>query len=182
MNDAPTQMRSRPSFTDTEKVVLRRFLRGEITFAQLEGMTAHEAQAVARMGHELFRRGRLADARTLFEGLSALNPLDPYPHQVLGAICEREGEPAAARKHYDVCLSLAADNAWVLARRGELRLEAGEAEGGVEDLSRAIRLDGEGRLGSTGRARLILAALVEAARRAGAAGAHRPAEPPTGQA
>jgi predicted Zn-dependent protease len=164
----------RPQLTDTDRELLRRFVRGEITFAQLEGMTAEDAMALAEQGHGFFRSGRLKEARTIFEGLAAVNPLDPYPHQVLGAICEREEDAEAARKHYDVCLSLHADNPWVLARRGEIRVRAGDIKGGIEDLSRTCELDGDAKLLTTARAHLMLKALSDAIRQVGESGKGAP--------
>ena len=154
----------RPALTTNDRALLRRFVRGEITFAQLEGITAEEALSLSETGHAYFTSGRLAQARTIFEGLAAINHLDPYPRQVLGAICEREGSDAQARAHYDVCLSLNHDNPWVLARRGEMRVRSGELKEGVDDLVQACELDKEARLLTTARAQLLLANLVDAAR------------------
>lgn len=176
MHDDPTRRqapagRPGPGREDPRRVLVRRFLRGEITFAQLEGLTAEEAGRVAAVGHALFRRGRLAEAATVFEGLAAVNPLDPYPHQLLGAVAEREGRAADARKHYDVSLSLRPGDAWVLARRGELKIRAGDPGGGAEDLANACDADPNGAVPTTARARLILQALRRAARtRAGPGG------------
>jgi len=138
MDDRTTQLR--PHFDAAERVLLRRFVRGELTFAQLEGLGEREARKLAHMGHELFRRGRLHDARILFEGMCALNPLDAYPHQILGAIAERESRREEAEQHYDLCLRLKVRNPWVLARRGELRLLRDAVGEGIVDLERALDL------------------------------------------
>ncbi len=159
--------RRRAAVTGNDRALLRRFLRREITFAQLEGMTADDALKLAETGHGYFRAGRLGEARTIFEGLAAVNHLDPYPRQVLGAICERQDDPDGARGHYDVCLSLVGENPWALARRGEIRVRAGDIEGGVADLAKACELDGEVKLITTARARLILTRLAETARNTG---------------
>ncbi len=174
MHDAPTRLkgiaaRGRPRVPEAQKALVRRFLRGEITFAQLEGLTAEEASRIAAVGHALFRRGRLSEAATVFEGLAAVNPLDPYAHQLLGAIAERQGRAGDALKHYDVSLSLRGGDPWVLARRGELRIRAGDPGGGAEDLARACAGDPEAQVPTTPRARLILQALRRAARRQGQA-------------
>ncbi len=153
----------RPVVNEQDRALLRRFVRGEITFAELEGMTAEDALALAETGHGFFKSGRIEEARTIFEGLAAVNHLDPYPRQVLGAICEREQETEQALRHYDVCLSLHRDNPWVLARRGEIRVRSGELHAGVEDLARACELDPKVSLMTTARAQLILSSLVDAA-------------------
>ncbi len=175
MHDRPTQRRLRLS--EAERELLRRFVRREITFAQLEGFTRDDARRIARMGHALYEQDRLEEARTLFEGLAALNPLDAYAHQVLGAIAEREGKAALARRYFDVCLSLNPANVWVRVRRGELRLREGDARGGLEDLAAALEADPEGETPSGRRARLVVAALQAAARRTGEAAAVGSAEP-----
>lgn len=149
-----------PALTENDRILLKKFIRGEITFAQLEGMTADDALVLAETGHRLFSAGRLRDARTIFEGLAAVNHLDPYPRQVLGAICEREDNPAQAVSHYDICLTLNQNNPWVLARRGEIRVKTGDVPGGVDDLAKACKLDPETKLPTTVRAQIILSNFV----------------------
>ncbi|MDF1563706.1 MAG: hypothetical protein P1V51_11730 [Deltaproteobacteria bacterium] len=157
-----------PAFDADEKGLLRRFVRGELTFAQLEGLGEREARRLADLGHELFRRGRLHDARVLFEGMCALNPLDPYPHQILGAIAEREERREEAEAHYDLCLGLKARNPWVLARRGELRLLRDAVGEGVIDLERALDLAPPG-ASYRSRAEVLLERLRGAARQGASA-------------
>ncbi|RMG21019.1 MAG: hypothetical protein D6729_01795 [Deltaproteobacteria bacterium] len=166
LHDAPTRLK--PRLSSAERELVRRFLRGEVTFAQLEGFTVEEARRIAKMGHRLYEEGRYDEARILFEGLAAINPLDAYAHQVLGAIAECTGDIETARRHFDVCLSLDPKNVWVLVRRGELRLKHGDAKGGLEDLGCALEVDPEGRSPAARRAALFVAVLARAARQAGA--------------
>lgn len=174
MEDQTTKLR--PRFDDAERRLLRRFVRGELTFAQLEGVGPDEARKLARLGHELFGRGRLHDARILFEGMCALNPLDAYPHQILGAIAERERRREEAERHYDLCLGIHGRNAWVLARRGELRLLRDAFGEGIADLERALDL-AEPEAPFRERAAVLLERLRGAARQGGVR-AEAPEPPP----
>lgn len=76
------------------------FLVGDITLAQLEGVTAEEMYSIADTGYDLFEAGKLEDAKKIFEGLACYNPMDAYFHAVLGSIYQREENYEEATKQY----------------------------------------------------------------------------------
>jgi len=139
---------------------MRRFLNHELTWAEVEGMTAEQAGKIAHIGCELAARGRLNDARIIFEGLVAGNPKDSSAQSALGTVYERLGRREEALECFDTALTLVASNVIALAHRGELRLRAGDA-GGLEDLARAVEVDSKGVSAAGRRARALLSALAK---------------------
>lgn len=133
-------------------------VRGEVTLAQLQGITSGEARAIAQAGCELSAAGRLEEARILFQGLVATNPKDAGAHAALGTVYQRLGRSEDARASYDAALALSPRHPVALSNRGELRLRAGD-RGGQEDLARAAEADPEGRTRAGRRARELLEAL-----------------------
>jgi Flp pilus assembly protein TadD len=139
-----------------------KFIKGEITWAQLEGMTIDEAYAMAEMGHTFLEQGRIEDAKTIIEGLVIGNPYDAYLHSLLGTIYAREDNEEDAVEEFSIALGLDPENVDALVARGELFLRHGEFEDAMEDLNKAIELDPEGEHPPTLRARALAAATASA--------------------
>ncbi len=134
---------------------IRAFLNGEITWAQVEGMTAEKAAQIAKLGCELADRGRLNDSRVLFEGLVAVNPKDAAAHAALGGVYQKLGRREDARACFDQALAIAPHNPVALANRGELRLKGGDS-GGIKDLTDAVQADKANATAAGRRARFLL--------------------------
>ena len=147
---------------------IRRWARGERTWAEVEGITFEEAQGIARVGCELAGAGRLEEARVVFEGLCTLNPRDGAVRAALGTVYQKLGRIPDARAEYDAALQLSPDNPVALANRGELRLRAGDRDG-LLDLARATESDPEGETAASRRARALLRAMALLAAEAAAA-------------
>src|SRR5690349_16258221 len=48
---------------------LEKFIMGEMTWAQFQGMTMHEAYNIAEYAYALYEEGRYHDSRQIWEGL-----------------------------------------------------------------------------------------------------------------
>jgi Flp pilus assembly protein TadD len=139
-----------------------KFIKGEITWAQLEGMTIDEAYAIAEVGYTFLEQGRIEDAKTLIEGLVIGNPYDAYLHALLGSIYAQEGNDEDAVEEFTIALSLDPDNVEALVARGELMLRHGEFAEAMDDLKQAIDLDPKAEQPSTLRARALAQATAAA--------------------
>src|SRR5918997_6694825 len=73
---------------------LKAFARGEVTWAEVEGMTFEEAKAIAQVGCDLAAAGRYEEARILFEGLVEGNPKDSASRAALGTVYQKLGRVA----------------------------------------------------------------------------------------
>ena len=140
----------------------KKFLFGEITWAQLEGMTMEQAYAIAEFGYTMYQQGRYKDARTLFEGLVIGNPYDPYFHAMLGAIYTKLDMHEEAAQEFSIAIELDPEDINSYVNRGELLLQHGEFEYAMEDLKAAIDLDPEGKNPASLRARALAAATAAA--------------------
>ncbi len=141
------------------KEMLLKVARGELTLAELEGMTAEHARALWDIGCELATAGRLEEARVVFAGLVASNPKDASVHAALGTVLQKLSRVDEALRSYEQALALEASNPVALGNRGELRLKAGD-RGGLYDLRRAVQVDPTGRTAAARRARELLKALT----------------------
>ena len=138
------------------------FLAGELTWAEVEGMTWEEARAIARIGCELAGEGRLDEARVIFEGLVEGNPKDAAARAALGTVYQKLGRTADALAEYSAALEGDPHNTVALANRGELRLRADDPRG-LEDLAAAVQADPHGKTAAGQRAGALVQALTRVA-------------------
>lgn len=143
---------------------LKKFLLGEITWAQLQGITMEQAYAFAEMAYTLFEQGKYDEAQAIFEGLVISNPYDAYFHSMLGAIYARKDMQEEAAEEYSISIELDPDNIIPYVSRAEILLQHGEFQLAMGDLKKAIDLDPKGEDPSGLRARALAgatAAIIE---------------------
>lgn len=138
---------------------LESFARGELTFAELEGMTWEEAQGIARVACELADAGRLEESRILLEGLVEGNQFDSAAQAALGTVYHKLGRKIDAMAAYNRALEHDAANPVALVNRGELRIQAGDGEG-LRDLVKAVEVDPKGESAASRRAQGLLKAVA----------------------
>ena len=139
-----------------------KFIMGEITWAQLQGMTLDEAYAIAEYGYGLYQEGKFHDARTLFEGLVLCNPYDGYFHNMLGAVYQQLDMEEEALESYNAAVDLDEENLHALVNRGELFLKSGQFDKALDDLYKAVELDPDGQDPAALRARALAMATSKA--------------------
>ena len=120
--------------------LVQRWAEGKATLREVRGYSDEELYAIAKTAYFFFYQGRIAEARTLFQGLYAINPADPYFAKALGVVEMAAGNPQGALAAYDVALKLDARDAQAHVGRAEVRLAMGQKAQAVEDLRRATAL------------------------------------------
>ncbi len=140
---------------------------GTTTLAELEGLTAGEAYAIADFGWMLLEQGRLEPAQLVFETLTLANPRHAYFHALLGSARQRAGDSAGALEAYARALDADTNETAALVNRAEL-LAGRDAPGDLDEvarlLERALVLDSAALRPETRRARALVAALEQATR------------------
>lgn len=134
----------------------------EITLAEVEGLTATEAYAIADFGWTLLSQGRADAAAAIFETLTISNPRHAYFHALLGSARQRLGDSGGALAAYDRALELDPDETGALVNSAELLLadEACDTDRVVDLLGRTLSLDESGTRPETRRARALIAAIA----------------------
>jgi Flp pilus assembly protein TadD len=138
---------------------LKAFARGELTWAEVEGMTFEEAKAIAQVGCDLAAAGRYEEARILFEGLVAGNPKDAASRAALGTVYQKLGRLQDAITEYSAALERDPSNPVALVNRGELYLRQGERQG-FTDVANAVEADPHGDTSAGRRARALVKAIT----------------------
>ena len=81
-------------------------ISGETTLAELEGLTAAEAYAIADFGWTMLGQGRIEAAAAIFESLTISNPRHAYFHALYGSALQKLGDVEAALEAYQRVLRM----------------------------------------------------------------------------
>ena len=141
---------------------LEKCIMGEITWAQLQGMTVDEAYNIAEYGYSLYQEARYHDSRAIFEGLIICNPYDAYFHSMLGAVYQQLDMKEEAAQEYTTAIDLDDESLHAYVNRGELLLQNGEFDRALDDLKRAIELDPDNQDPASVRAQALAMATANA--------------------
>lgn len=123
---------------------LQKWADGKATLKDVRGYSDEELYSIARMGYFFFYQGKVDQARTVFQGLYAINPTDAYFAKALGVVEMAANNPAGALAAYDVALKIAPQDAAAYAGRAEVKLAQGQKAPAIDDLRRAQQLLADG--------------------------------------
>jgi type III secretion system low calcium response chaperone LcrH/SycD len=118
---------------------LQKWADGKATLKDVRGYSDEELYSIARTGYYFFYQGKVNEARTVFQGLYAINPTDSYFAKALGVVEMAAGNPAGAVAAYDVALKIAPQDAAAYLGRAEVKVLQGQKAQALDDLKRAIQ-------------------------------------------
>ncbi|MGQ0506414.1 MAG: tetratricopeptide repeat protein [Myxococcaceae bacterium] len=116
---------------------MQRWADGRGTLKDVRGYSDEELYAIARTAYAFYNQGHLEKARTLFQGLYAVSPADPYFAKALGVVELASGNAQGALAAYDVALKLDSEDVAAYVGRAEVKLVLGQVSQAVDDLRRA---------------------------------------------
>jgi type III secretion system low calcium response chaperone LcrH/SycD len=122
---------------------LQKWADGKATLKDVRGYSDEELYSIARTAYFFFYQGRISEARTLFQGLYAVNPLDAYFAKALGVVEMAAGNAQGALAAYDVALKISPQDAAAYVGRAEVKLAMGQKPQAVDDLRRGAQFSGD---------------------------------------
>ncbi|MBZ4417167.1 SycD/LcrH family type III secretion system chaperone [Myxococcus sp. RHSTA-1-4] len=120
--------------------LLQRWAEGKATLRDVRGYSDEELYAIAKTAYFFFYQGRVSEARTLFQGLYAVNPTDSYFAKALGVVEMAAGNGQGALAAFDVAAKLSPQDPSVYVGRAEVKLALGQKPQAIEDLRRAAAM------------------------------------------
>ena len=120
--------------------LLQKWADGKATLKDVRGYSDEELYSIARTAYYFFYQGRVAEARTLFQGLYAVNPLDAYFARALGVVELAAGNQAGSLAAWDVAVKISPNDPASYVGRAETRIAAGQRGPAMDDLRRASTL------------------------------------------
>jgi tetratricopeptide (TPR) repeat protein len=128
------------------------------------GFEEQELSAIASLAASLYEQGRASEARTMFQGLIALDPHLYLGYAALGAIDLAEERLDSAANHLTKAVELNPNDASVQANLGEVLLRQAKFAEASRHFERALSLDPNNQDTGANRARSIIVGLKLAAR------------------
>ncbi len=140
---------------------VKKWAKGELTLAQLDGISGPEMLEMAVTGFAMYEQGRFREAKVIFDGLAALDPTESYYRTALGAVYLAQDKLDEAGEEFDAAIKLNAKDIAALVNRGEVRLRRGLLLEAAADFKAAVDLDPENKDPLSLRARALAAAALE---------------------
>ncbi len=142
LDDAIDALGPPPEAEEADRLekALQRWADGKGTLKDVRGYSDEELYAIAKTAYVFFYQGRLSEARTLFQGLYAVNPVDPYFAKALGVVELAAGNHQGALSAYDVAIKLSPDDAAAYVGRAEVKIAMGQKSQAADDLRRAFQV------------------------------------------
>jgi len=126
------------------------------------GVTPGEFREMGRIGAMYYNQGDLEKARTIFEGLVAMDPNSSDAHSALGALLTRTLQDETALVHLNRAIALNDKEIAAYVNRAEINLRQQRGEEAVADLKRAIALDPRSKNAAANRARAMVLGIHDA--------------------
>ncbi len=120
--------------------LLQQWADGKATLRDVRGYSDDELYAIARTAYVYYYQGRIPEARTLFQGLYAVNPTDPYFAKALGVVEFAAGNPQGSLAAWDVAIKLAPEDPAAWVGRAEVKIASNQKAQAAEDLRRALQV------------------------------------------
>lgn len=146
---------------DREKI--KKFLKGELSWAEVQGMPKRVVREVSKLGYLKFKQGNYTQAEILFKGLALIDHNNYYYRVALGATYQKQKLYDQALEEYTKVLMLNDQEKTALTNRGECYLKLKNYAEALNDFNRVVKLDPEEKNPWANRARLLKKKLEEVA-------------------
>lgn len=117
-----------------------RFIDGELTWAEMNGISPKAQKVLARVAYMHFKRREYETAETMFRGLAMLDHSNWYFRAALGAVYQRQKRYEDAVQEYSAALDLKPGEPSALVNRGECLMMMRDFDGAESDLQKINRL------------------------------------------
>lgn len=158
---------SKPTVTPNWEKILynperqEKLLRGEISQRDYHAISGPEMLQMALIGFRMYEQGKYTEAKTIFQGLIALEPMEAYYYTALGAVFLAEEDLENARAMFSSSIALNPKEVAPYVNRGEVNLREGKILEAAQDFQKAVELDPKYEDPLTQRARVFAAAALE---------------------
>lgn len=117
---------------------LPRWAAGQLTLKDIKGYSDDELYAIAHTGYFFLMQGKNEEARTLFEGLVAIDPRNDYYYRALGVIFHKLGDEERAMKQFGYAIRVNPRSPAAYINRAEVLLSLEKKSEAAQDLKKAI--------------------------------------------
>jgi Flp pilus assembly protein TadD len=119
--------------------LLPKWAAGQITLKDLKGYTDDELFAIAHTGYFFLMQGKNQEARTLFEGLVAIDPRNDYYYRALGVIFHKLGDAERAIRQFGYAIKVNPRSPAAYVNRAEVFITQDRWQDAAQDLQRSLQ-------------------------------------------
>jgi len=121
--------------------LIKRWAAGDgITLKEVKGYSDDELYAIAHQAYYFLLQGKLDEAKTIYEGLNAIDPRNDYYYRALGVIYHRGGDAERAIKAFTHATRCAPSNLAAFINRAEVLIASGRKREALADLDHAVNI------------------------------------------
>src|SRR5512137_1327153 len=128
------------TFAKLVEFIAKKFLRGEVTLADLLNLNEKEIEVIFLMGHYLYNYGKYQAALNVFSVLTLYRPFVSRYWRAAGASNQALKKWHEAIVAYDMALTTNLNDVISYTYRGESKISAGLEPDGIEDLKMAVEV------------------------------------------
>jgi type III secretion system low calcium response chaperone LcrH/SycD len=128
------------TFAKLVEYIAKKFLRGEVTLADLLNLDDKEIEVIFLMGHYLYNYGKYQAALNVFSVLTLYKPFVSRYWRAAGAANQALKKYNEAVVAYDMALTTNLNDVISYTYRGESKISAGLEEEGIADLKMATEV------------------------------------------
>src|SRR6478609_4943236 len=128
------------TFASLVEFMANKFMRGEVTLAELFALEPREVEVIFMMGHYLFNFGKYQAALNIFSVLTMYKPMVSKYWRAAGAANQALKQYKEAILAYDMALTTNFEDVISYTYRGESKISLGKIDEGIEDLRRAVQV------------------------------------------
>ena len=128
------------TFARLVEFIAKKFLRGEVTLAELMQLNEKEIEVIFLMGHYLYNYGKYQPSLNVFSVLTLYKPFVSRYWRAAGAANQALKKYKEAIVAYDMALTTNFNDVVSYTYRGESKLSSGRTQEGIADLKRAVEI------------------------------------------
>jgi Flp pilus assembly protein TadD len=136
--------------------ILPRWAAGKVTLKDIKGYDDDELFAIAHTAYFFIMQGKNEEARTLFEGLVAIDPRNDYYYRALGVIFHKLGDADRAIKQFGYAIRVNPRSPAAYVNRAEVHISRDQFSEASADLQRALGCMGPKEIALERKARALL--------------------------
>ncbi len=128
------------TFAKLVEFIANKFMRGEVTLADLLNLDDKEIEVIFLMGHYLYNYGKYQPSLNVFSVLTLYKPFVSRYWRAAGAANQALKKFNEAIVAYDMALTTNLNDVISYTYRGESKISAGMEDEGIEDLRTAVEV------------------------------------------
>jgi type III secretion system low calcium response chaperone LcrH/SycD len=128
------------TFARLVEYIAKKFLRGEVTLADLLNLDDKEIEVIFLMGHYLYNYGKYQASLNVFSVLTLYKPFVSRYWRAAGAANQALKKYNEAIVAYDMALTTNLNDVISYTYRGESKISAGLSDEGLKDLQTAVQV------------------------------------------